>query len=149
MEHNVHEEKGLSYLFTFILEKKALLLLACFFSIVSGILQIIPFVSVFKIVEEFFNKAQDPGLLDFDLVRRWGLIALLGLIAALVTLYVGIMCSHIAAFQILYSLRMKLVQHLTNTPMGYHTKTATGETKKLLKPVSKKWKNLSPISFRI
>lgn len=132
MEHNVHEEKGLSYLFTFILEKKALLLLACFFSIVSGILQIIPFVSVFKIVEEFFDKAQDPGLLDFDLVRQWGLIALLGLIAALVTLYVGIMCSHIAAFQILYNLRMKLVQHLTNIPMGYHTKTATGETKKII-----------------
>lgn len=46
-------------------------------------------------------------------------------------LYRG-MCSHIAAFNILYQLRVRLAEHVAKVPMGYHTRTATGELKKII-----------------
>ncbi|WP_259391844.1 ABC transporter transmembrane domain-containing protein [Paenibacillus thiaminolyticus] len=62
----------------------------------------------------------------------WGIFAFLALIRALITLYIGVMCSHIAAFNILYRLRVRLADHVAKVPMGYHTKTATGELKKII-----------------
>lgn len=61
-----------------------------------------------------------------------GIIALLSLLGSLITLYIGGMCSHIAAFNILYELRVRLSDHVAKVPMGYHTRTATGELKKII-----------------
>lgn len=126
------KNSGMSYLFSLMKKQKVLLTLACLFSVISGILQVIPFLSVFKIVEEFFKSTSNEGTVDIVYVRQWGFIAFIGLIGSIITLYIGGMCSHVAAFKILYRLRLSLVQHLTQIPMGYHTKTATGETKKII-----------------
>ncbi|NRQ55341.1 ABC transporter ATP-binding protein [Brevibacillus sp. HD1.4A] len=113
-------------------EKKGLLTAASLLSTVSSLLQIAPFVAVYKIVEELLLHAQSPAGIDRELITYWGVAALVALVAALLTLYVGLMCSHVAAFQILYQLRVRLAEHVAKVPMGYHTKTATGELKKVI-----------------
>ncbi|MBP1989390.1 ABC transporter ATP-binding protein [Paenibacillus eucommiae] len=113
-------------------EKKGLLTVASIFSIFSSLFQIVPFVAVYKIVEELLNHAQSPGSIDKEIILYWGAIAFMAWIGALVALYIGGMCSHIAAFNILYQLRVRLVDHVAKVPMGYHTKTATGEMKKII-----------------
>lgn len=128
----MEQKKDISYLLRFVAEKKGLLSFACLFSIISGVLQIVPFIAVFKIIEACFKHATNPTLIDTNLIRSWGLYALLGLVLSIVALYLGVLCSHVAAFQILYQLRIKLINHLSKIPMGYHTKTATGETKKII-----------------
>ncbi|MDG0876122.1 ABC transporter transmembrane domain-containing protein [Paenibacillus thiaminolyticus] len=130
-------------------EKKGLLTVACLFSILSSLLQIAPFVAVYKIVEELLIHAQRMEGIDKDLILYWGIFAFLALIGALITLYIGVMCSHIAAFNILYRLRVRLADHVAKVPMGYHTKTATGELKKLSRRVSRKSRNSLLTSFRI
>ncbi|RAV05570.1 ABC transporter ATP-binding protein [Paenibacillus sp. YN15] len=112
--------------------KKGLLIAAGIFSALASLLQVAPFVAVYKIVEELFRHAGDYAGVDKGLVTFWGIAALGTLILSLVMLYVGGMCSHIAAFRILYELRMKLAEHVAKIPMGYHTKTATGELKKII-----------------
>ncbi len=113
-------------------KRKGLLIIASFFSVISGILQLIPFVAVYKIVESFFLQAQNQQAVAAQAIQYWGLIALIGLIASLLMVYVGTMCSHIAAFNILYEMRVILSEHVAKVPMGYHTKTATGELKKII-----------------
>lgn len=113
-------------------EKKGLLTVACLFSTLSSLLQIAPFFAVYKIVRELLIHAQNPASVDKELIVYWGIVALLFLIGALIALYIGGMCSHIAAFTILYELRVRLAYHLARVPMGYHTKTATGELKKII-----------------
>lgn len=113
-------------------EKKGLLTVASLFSILSSLLQIAPFAAVYKIVEELLMHAQRMEGSDKDLILYWGIFAFLALIGALLTLYIGVMCSHIAAFHILYRLRVRLADHVAKVPMGYHTKTATGELKKII-----------------
>ncbi|WDQ30989.1 ABC transporter ATP-binding protein [Paenibacillus marchantiae] len=113
-------------------ERKGLLITASIFSILSSLLQIVPFIGVYKIVEELLIHAREPSGLDRDLLMYWGLVSFGALIAGLIALYIGGMCSHIAAFNILYQLRVKLADHVAKVPMGYHTRTATGELKKII-----------------
>jgi ATP-binding cassette subfamily B protein len=54
------------------------------------------------------------------------------LIAGLLLLYGGIICSHVAAFNILYEIRIRLARHLGKLPLGYLNGTATGIVKKTL-----------------
>lgn len=113
-------------------EKKGLLLGASLFAVLSSLLQTVPFISVFKIVEELLQHARHPENIDKSLIMFWGLAAFIALIFVLVTMYIGGMCAHIAAFNILYSLRLRLCEHLAKVPMGYHSKTAIGELKKII-----------------
>jgi ATP-binding cassette subfamily B protein len=61
-----------------------------------------------------------------------GVIALLGFIASLVMMYAGGMASHIAAFRILYGLRVKLSGHIGKLPLGWLNGISTGAVKKTL-----------------
>ncbi|WP_342480710.1 ABC transporter ATP-binding protein [Paenibacillus sp. FSL L8-0340] len=112
--------------------KKGLLVTASIFTILSSLLQVVPFAAVYRIIEELLLHAQDIGGINKNLVVQCGIIALLSLLGSLITLYIGGMCSHIAAFNILYELRVRLSDHVAKVPMGYHTRTATGELKKII-----------------
>ncbi|WNS44109.1 ABC transporter ATP-binding protein [Paenibacillus sp. MMS20-IR301] len=112
--------------------KKGLLATASIFSTLSSLLQIVPFIAVYRIIEELLLHARDISGVDKDLIVQCGIIALLSLLGSLITLYIGGMCSHIAAFNILYELRVQLSDHVAKVPMGYHTRTATGELKKII-----------------
>lgn len=113
-------------------ERKGLLITASIFSVLSSLLQMVPFIGVYKMVEELLIHAREPSGLDRDLLMYWGFVSFGALIAGLIALYIGGMCSHIAAFNILYQLRVKLADHVAKVPMGYHTRTATGELKKII-----------------
>ncbi|KHL94108.1 ABC transporter ATP-binding protein [Paenibacillus sp. IHB B 3415] len=112
--------------------KKGLLVTASIFSTLSSLLQVVPFAAVYRIIEELLLHARDAGGINKDLIVQCGIIALLSLLGSLITLYIGGMCSHIAAFNILYELRVRLSDHVAKVPMGYHTRTATGELKKII-----------------
>jgi ATP-binding cassette subfamily B protein len=113
-------------------EKKGLLIVAGLFSALSSLLQLLPYVAVYHIVEELLTHAQSLSGIDKGRILYWGIVAFVALAAALVAMYIGGMSSHIAAFQILYELRLRLAEHVAKVPMGYHTRTATGELKKII-----------------
>ncbi|MEK4060920.1 MULTISPECIES: ABC transporter ATP-binding protein [Paenibacillus] len=112
--------------------KKGLLVTASIFTTLSSLLQVVPFAAVYRIIEELLLHARDIGGINKNLIVQCGIIALLSLLGSLITLYIGGMCSHIAAFNILYELRVRLSDHVAKVPMGYHTRTATGELKKII-----------------
>lgn len=113
-------------------ERKGLLITASIFSTLSSLLQIVPFIAVYKIVQELLIHAQQPTNMNKELLIAWGIVAFVSLLAMLAAMYIGGICSHIAAFNILYELRVRLAEHVAKVPMGYHTKTATGELKKII-----------------
>ena len=63
---------------------------------------------------------------------RWGWIALGGLVGGLVLLYAALMSSHVAAFRILYGLRVRLSEHIGKLPLGYLNNTSIGSIKKTM-----------------
>jgi ATP-binding cassette subfamily B protein IrtA len=123
---------GISRLLEIAGEKKGLLIFSGSLSVISTILMFIPFVSVYFIVEELLKNAANPGLSNVNLIRQWGLWAIVSLVISFLFFFGSTMASHIAAFRILYGLRMRLAEHLAKLPMGYHTRQSSGAIKKTL-----------------
>ena len=89
-------------------EKRGLLVVSGFFATLSTIMQFVPFLAIYMILRQLLIHASDLSGIDGGLLQSWGLWALVSLLVALVFLYIGMMSSHIAAFRILYGLRVKL-----------------------------------------
>ncbi|ANY70567.1 ABC transporter ATP-binding protein [Paenibacillus sp. BIHB 4019] len=125
-------KKGIARLLELAGERRGLLAVSGIFSALSAICMLIPYVSVYFIVKELLEHAANPAAADSGLMIRWGLVALGGLLASLLLMYGGGLASHIAAFRILYGLRVKLSSHIGRLPLGWLNSTSTGAVKKTL-----------------
>lgn len=106
-------------------EKRGLLIVSAALSSVSAISMLAPYASVYFILKELLEYAANPALSNGDYMIRWGVIALFGLLVSLVTMYAGGMASHLAAFRILYGLRVRLASHIGKLPLGWLSGTST------------------------
>ena len=113
-------------------EKRGLLILAGVLSVASTLLQFAPFAAVYCIIEEVLRNAANVAASDMERIRFWGFFALAALLLSLLTQYVSVIASHVAAFRILYNLRLVLTGHLAKLPMGFHTRHSSGAVKKIL-----------------
>ncbi len=127
-----NSKTGIARLLEIANEKRGLLILAEVLSVLSALMQLVPFAAIYFIVEELLKNAVNPGLIDTAIIQHWGLMAFISLVLSLVLLYASSMASHVSAFRILYGLRLKLAEHLAKLPMGYHTQKSTGAVKKIL-----------------
>lgn len=122
-------------------EKRGLLIISGIFSSISAIAMLIPYVSVYFILAELLKNAADPSMADGFLMMHWGTIALIGLGIGIITMYLSGLISHIAAYGILYDLRVKLSDYIGKLPLGYFTKTSTGAIKKTMEQNVEKIEN--------
>lgn len=113
-------------------EKRGLMILSGLLSSLSAVCMLVPYASVYFILKELLEHAALPALADGVKMIRFGIIALIGLAVGLITTYAGGMLSHIAAFRILYGLRVKLSEHIGKLPLGWLNGKSTGGVKKTL-----------------
>ncbi|PXY02087.1 ABC transporter ATP-binding protein [Marinifilum breve] len=132
MKKNNKQTQGLLRLIEIAGTKKWLLIVSMILAIACSVAQFTPFVSVYKILTELAAHATDPALLDKAYIWKWAYITLWSFVAYGALLFSSLMFSHIAAFNILYELRMKLAQKLVRLPMGFFTKRASGDIKKVM-----------------
>ena len=135
------KKKGLSRLFEIAGEKKGLLILAGFLSALSACCMLVPYLSVYQVLNELLRNAGNVTASDDASMIRWAWIAFAGLAAALLLLYGSLMASHMAAFRILYGLRVRLSEHIGRLPLGYLNGTSTGAIKKALEQNVEKIEN--------
>lgn len=113
-------------------QKKRRLLAACALSVVAAAARIVPFFTIYALVGELLRcyaaSAQvDPGRLSE--YAGWTLAAALvyGICA-----FFSSSLAHTAAYDIIYALRLQLMEKLTRVPSGYFTQTTQGAIKKIL-----------------
>ncbi|MEY8608561.1 ABC transporter ATP-binding protein [Parabacteroides segnis] len=135
------KKKGLLRLFEIAGEKKGLLILAGFLSTISACCMLVPYLSVYQVLNELLRNAGNVTASDDASMIRWAWIAFAGLAAALLLLYGSLMASHMAAFRILYGLRVRLSEHIGRLPLGYLNGTSTGAIKKALEQNVEKIEN--------
>ncbi|HBZ80386.1 MULTISPECIES: ABC transporter ATP-binding protein [Brevibacillus] len=126
------EKKGVLRLLEIADEKRSLLIVSAILSSLSAICMLVPYASVYFILQELLLHASSVADADGAYMIRWGVIALFGLVGSLILMYAGGMVSHIAAFRILYGLRVKLASHIGRLPLGWLSGTSTGAVKKTL-----------------
>ncbi|WP_419657227.1 MsbA4: lipid A export ATP-binding/permease protein [Desulfosarcina variabilis str. Montpellier] len=112
--------------------KKWWLIGSMILAVAASIAQFTPFVAVYMIIKELAAHATDVQLLDKTLIWRWGFISLGAICLYGILIYASLMLSHIAAFNILYELRVAIARKLARLPLGYFTKRASGEIKKVM-----------------
>lgn len=135
------KKTGLARLFEIAGERKGLLILAGALSAASAACMLVPYWSVYEILNELLHNGGDWNRVDGALLIRWGWIAFFGLIGGLLLLYGALMSSHVAAFRILYGLRVSLSKHIGRLPLGYLNGTSTGAIKKTMEQNIEKIEN--------
>lgn len=118
---------GLSRLIKIAGSKKFLIFFSSFYAIMSEIFALVPFFVIYLITVELISPP-----IEFQVIWNLLWIAFVAIVARFILKYISSMLSHIAAFNILYELRIKLTKHLGDLNMGYFNLHNTGYIKKVL-----------------
>ena len=119
MKEKQKRKSGVARLFEIAGEKKGLLILAGILSAVSALCMLVPYWSVYEVLKELLLHGSKINELDSSVLIHWGWVAFIGLVAGLLLLYGALMASHVAAFRILYGLRIRLSEHIGRLSLGY------------------------------
>lgn len=107
--------------------KKILLMASVTYAVISEIFALIIFLVIYLVAVELTSPLPEWNNMG-TLVK----IAVTALLARLVLKYISNTLSHMAAFNILYELRVNISKHLGSLNMGYFTQNNTGYLKKIL-----------------
>ncbi|ORX84705.1 P-loop containing nucleoside triphosphate hydrolase protein [Anaeromyces robustus] len=136
-----YTKKGISRLFEMAEEKKILLYLSSFFSIVAAACSLVPYISIYFILQillknyVFYSNNTRKGNdieNDSQIMIKWGIVAAVSF--AFVVFFEGVSLgfSHIAAYTVLYNIRVRIAEHIGFLPLGYLSSTTTGAISKTL-----------------
>lgn len=119
--------KDESVLIRYIKKKQGLLTTSGILATVSTVVQFIPFYCIYKIIELLMVGDYSAGRMF-----HWSLVSMGSVLVGIILLYASSMCSHVAAFDILYEIRMDILQHLSKVSMGYFTRKSSGQLMKII-----------------
>ena len=123
---------GIARLLEISAQKPIHLLFAVICSSISGVLQFIPFYSAFKVIELVASNYNHLTQQHVNSIMGWVIFGVVCIALGFVFMYIGSLCSHTAAFKILYGMRMSLAKKLSELPMGFHHENSTGKIRKIL-----------------
>lgn len=138
------KKKGLSRLMEIAGQRKGLLIVAGVLSAASAVCMLVPYWAVYEILRKLLEHGGSPTSANGATMELLGWTALGGLALGLLTLYASLMASHVAAFNILYGMRVRLSEHIGRLPLGFLTNTSTGAIKKTMEQNIEKWRHSSP-----
>ena len=112
--------------------KKDGLTAACILSVMSSLFRIVPYFTIYSILKTLIKCYSSGGKFVFAYVSTLVMITAASAVLYGVCAYASAMLSHGAAFDILYELRMKLMDKMGRISSGYYTSNTQGSIKKLL-----------------
>ena len=125
-------KQGLSRLLEIAGTKRWWLIGSVVLAIGSTVAQFVPYVTIMNILNELAAHAAHPEDISRELVKHWGIICLIAFGCYGMLMFISLMFSHIAAFNILYELRVALTWKMAKLPLGFFTKRTTGDLKKII-----------------
>ncbi|MDL2246874.1 ABC transporter ATP-binding protein/permease, partial [Methanobrevibacter sp. OttesenSCG-928-K11] len=113
-----------------------LTIFGCILSGISAILGLIPFIYIWKLIEEIFLVYP-----NFSLAQNltyYGLEALKYGILSIAIYFIALMCTHLSAFRNERNMKVITMQHITTLPIGYFSKNTSGSLRKIIDYSSEK-----------
>ena len=132
MDKTSKKKEGIARLMELAGTKKAGLTAACTLSVLSSVCRIIPYFMIYRVLQMLISCYSSGETFTFASVRTLVLITAASAVLYGVFAYSSAMLSHGAAFDILYELRMKLMEKMGRISSGYYTANTQGSVKKLL-----------------
>lgn len=126
--------------FAFLLEvsgkEKNKLYISAIFSVISSLLAIAPYILMYNIILEFLKVE-----MNYEKIRYLAIVVGIVVVVRMIIFLASGVFSHVAAFTILYELRMKAVNHISKLNMGFFTEHTIGEVKKIINEDIEKLEN--------
>ncbi|MDR2090343.1 MAG: ABC transporter ATP-binding protein/permease [Clostridiales bacterium] len=123
-------KKGMARLMELAFTKKGLTFAASALSLISTAVSFVPYAAIYFIVKELLLNINDLSGMDASYVVGLGWLAGGSAMGCVVLNYAALMCSHVAAFETIYALKLDFARHLAALPMGFHTQNSTGKLRK-------------------
>ena len=117
-------------------QHKIKLIISAMFSIISTTLSAIPYLLVYSIILEIFNRE-----ISYNKIKSLVFIAILFIILGVASRILSGIFSHISACNILYKIRIDLIEHMSKLNMGFFKKNMTGKLKKIINEDVEKLEN--------
>lgn len=127
MKEEKNKKSGIARLLEIAGQKKCLLFVSGFLSVVHALLSLVPYILVFYIIRELTKEN-----INFSLVNTYVIYAILAAIISMLVFFLSGVLSHIAAFNILFELRKFITVQVGKLPMGYLNNRNSGTLKKIL-----------------
>ncbi len=126
------EKTGMSRLLELAGPKKNKLLLACLLSVLSSASRLVPFFTIYGVIRELLGHYTASQ--EVDAARIYSLVGWTFAAALVygVCAFLSSALAHGAAYDIIYELRVKLMEKLARIPSGYFTGTTQGAVKKVV-----------------
>ena len=125
-------KQGITRLMVLAGTKKIELTAACTLSVLSSVCKIVPYFTIYEILKKLIQSYAAGGGLAFAEVKALVIPTAVSAVLYGIFAYTSAMFSHGAAFDILYELRMKLMEKMGRISSGYYTSNTQGAIKKLL-----------------
>ncbi|QXM06408.1 ABC transporter ATP-binding protein [Crassaminicella indica] len=130
------KKSNLSFLLEVSGKEKIKLYIAAIFSVISSLLGIAPYIFMYNIILEIFKTS-----VDYEKIKSMAIIVGVIVVARMVIFLASGVFSHVAAYTILYELRMKAINHISKLNMGFFTGHTIGEIKKTINEDVEKLEN--------
>lgn len=112
--------------------RKPLVVLSGVFSAISGIASFVPYLSIYGVIREIVKIYPELESIDKAEVSKYAVYALLGILINILTYFLSIVMSHLAAFGTIYDLRTTFAKHLSKIPLGFHITLGSGKLRKIM-----------------
>ena len=103
---------------------KRLTFLGLVLSAVSMLLSMAPYICIWLVARELIAVA--PNWTQAQGVARYGWLAFAFAVGGIMLYFVGLMCTHLAAFRTAANIRKRGVEHVMQAPLGYFDANASG-----------------------
>ncbi len=99
-------------------------------SALSGLVALLPFVYIWKVIKEVLDVAPNYGEVQELFHNGWMAVGFA--VAAILIYIVALMCSHLAAFRVQANMRTKAMHHIVTLPMGFMSGSGSGKVRKIV-----------------
>ena len=113
-------------------KKKSKLITACLLAVLSSAAKMVPFFTVYGIITILLSSYNDVQGMDKSTILLLTVITLAAALIYGICAYASSALSHTAAYDIIYELRIKLMEKLGKLPSGFFTGKTQGGIKKIL-----------------
>ena len=113
-------------------QKRGKITAACILSVISSAARLVPYFTIYGIIVLLLSAYNTPTDISPERIRTHVIITLTAALIYGLCAYFSSALAHTAAYDIIYELRIKLMDKLARLPSGFFTSTTQGSIKKIL-----------------
>lgn len=126
------QKTGTARLLELAATKKYLVVSSVILSALASVVSFVPYLAIYLIVCDILGALPDMTVLDSARVIRYGWLAFAGAAGNVILYFAALVCSHLAAFDTLYILKVNFASHLARVPLGMHVTVGSGKLRKIM-----------------